>query len=410
MNDGLACDYFMTNAWCKGNTGKIYYGCNDGFITFHPDSISGVERSYDAPLIFTGAKIAGIKKYLAPDITEITLLPGETNLELYFSSLDYRFPNQKKYACYLENLDKTWGDTISKPVAIFTHLRPGNYVFHAKGTDSHGNWLNKELALRIHVLPFWWQSLWFKLLVIFSLTAIIGLLTYYFVKKREATLQKAAQEALLAARRYQILPHFIFNSLNAANEFLAEDDVAGANKFITKFAELMHLNLGDLSEDFITLSKERHFLQLYLEVQQRRYHDKFDFRIEIEESLKAFEAAIPPMLIQPLVENAIQHGLRPLEKKGLLIVKFEKNNGHLFCIVTDNGVGRNKSAELKNLSSMHHHIGLENVKNRIDLLNKLYNRAISFSIEDLVGKDGMASGTRAILKMELQEYQRIINK
>ncbi len=409
--DGLVCKFFMTDASFKSNhSGKLFFGCNDGFVAFHPDSVGIKEQPYNAPLIFTEAKIGGIKHYLAPNADELILQPGETNLEFNFSSLDFRYPLQKRYTFYLENLEKTWGDTLAQPVATYTQLRPGSYVFHLKGTDSYGNWLDHELALRLRVLPFWWQSLWFKTLAASSLVSLLALLGWYLLRKREAALRKTSQEALLAARRYQMLPHFVFNSLNAANEFLAEDDVAGANKFITNFAELMHLHLGELGQDFIPLSQEQHFLVLYLEVQHRRYRDKFDYHIAIEESLAAIDAAIPPMLIQPLVENAIQHGLRPLEKKGMLIVNFEKRNGELVCSVTDNGVGIRKAAELESLSSMHHHVGLENVKNRIALLNQLHQTAISFSMEDLKGEDGKASGTRAILRMRLWEYKQITTK
>jgi streptogramin lyase len=396
----------LSGAWFQSKkSGKIYFGMGDGLLVFHPDSVEANKRqSFIPPLRIPSVKISGIEKYLPPDAAELTLQPGETNLELHFATLDYRFPNQKRYTFYLENLERTWGDTLAEPTAVYTHLRPGSYMFHLRGTDSFGNWLNGERTLRVRVRPYWWQAWWFKWGAATAVAGLLGWLAWYLVRRREAALRKASQEALLAAQRYQILPHFVFNSLNAANEFLTEDDVAGANKFITGFAELMHLHLGDLRQEFLPLSQERRFLSLYLEVLHRRYRDKFNYHIEADEALAALDPAIPAMLVQPFVENAIQHGLRPLDRKGFLVIRFFRNREELICEVQDNGVGRKRAAALGEGMPGHHHLGLENVQNRIALLNQLYRAGISFRMEDLIFENGAPAGTKAVLRWRFQKY------
>lgn len=410
LNEGLACDYFMSDAWYRSpRSGKIYFGCNDGLIVFQPDSVKQTTRAYDAPLVFLSARVAGLEKYLPPNAVELELQAGERNLELRFTSLDYRYPGQKKYAFYLEGLEKPWGDTSGTPWAIYRNLAPGRYTFHLKGTDSHGQWMEKERALRIIVQPFWWQSAWFKTVAGLAIACMLAGILWLMIHRqrrqlleRQAALEKASHEALLAALRNQMEPHFIFNSLNAANEYLSENDVAGANRFLSRFAALMDMQMGDLRRHFVPLSQEIQFLELYLEIQHRRYRDKFDYRIEVDVP-PTFDPILPSMLVQPFVENAIRHGLRALDHKGFLLVRFTKQSGALICMVEDNGVGRKKAEMAQDYKNVHHYIGLENVKKRIALLNQLYDADLFFYIEDLVNSAGAPAGTRVILKMKIRE-------
>ncbi|AYN69596.1 sensor histidine kinase [Euzebyella marina] len=236
--------------------------------------------------------------------------------------------------------------------------------------------------------------------VIYSLLLgilLLGLATFFFYRSNQQ--QKLANHLLaLKSLRSQMNPHFIFNALNSVNNYIAKSDERSANRYLSEFSTLMRSVLENSEEDFIPLSKELELLQLYVKLEHSRFPEKFDYEIKIDGSADIESFQIPPMLLQPYIENAIWHGLRYKKEKGQLNIALEKvGSDKILVTISDNGIGRQKSAELKTLNQRKQKSkGMGNIKKRIAILNDMYKNKLDVKISDL-NADG--SGTCVVFTL-----------
>ena len=212
------------------------------------------------------------------------------------------------------------------------------------------------------------------------LLVVLAYLMYKYIKQ-----QKLANNLLaLKSLRSQMNPHFIFNALNSVNSFIATNDERTANKYLSDFSKLMRAVLENSEEDFIPLQKEIQLIELYTKLEHFRFKDKFDYKISVEETIDIEAYKIPPMLLQPYIENAVWHGLRYKEDKGILDIKIcKKQKDQIEITIADNGIGRKKSKALKTENQKKHNSkGLGNIKKRVTILNEMYKDKVDISIED----------------------------
>ncbi len=222
-------------------------------------------------------------------------------------------------------------------------------------------------------------------LIIYGLLGIIIIIgvTSFFIYKNAQASKLANRLLALKSLRGQMNPHFIFNALNSVNQFISQQDERTANRFLSEFALLMRLVLENSQEDFIPLQKEQEILSLYLKLEHYRFRDKFDYEIKIDDGINTEMIQVPPMLIQPYIENAVWHGLRYKNEKGKLLLHFYKQNGNMVAEITDNGIGRKRSAELKTQNQKKHNsTGLKNIEERLSIINKVYKLNYRVQIED----------------------------
>ncbi|MGV3695846.1 tetratricopeptide repeat-containing sensor histidine kinase [Flavobacterium sp.] len=232
--------------------------------------------------------------------------------------------------------------------------------------------LKDELISRKNSFNYMLIAAFFLLLIFFGLIAK----ALYAIKKKN-------KEIALQSLRREMNPHFIFNSLNSVNQFISQNKELEANKYLSNYSNLMRNMMENSNKDFVTLSNEIEQLKKYLDLEHLRFHDKFDFKIEVDETLDTDAVFVPNMIIQPHLENAIWHGLRYKETKGLLLLKFELKNNRIITTVDDNGIGLTKSSELKTQNQkVHQSRGVTNTKERIALLNELYKKEITFEIRE----------------------------
>lgn len=246
---------------------------------------------------------------------------------------------------------------------------------------------NQERQLQKEKLSFQWWS-------IVSLIVVIGLLIFaVFMMYQRTRIQKKHNMMLdLKALRSQMNPHFIFNALNSVNNFIAKNDELNANKYLVRFSKLMRSILDNSDLDYIPLSKEVEVLDLYLQLENMRFPDKFSFKFEVDEQINVNDYEVPPMLIQPHIENAIWHGLRYKETDGILKVNLTQENDCLKITVEDNGIGRKKSQELKTKNQQSTQSrGIKNTQKRMEILSKIYKQEIKLQITDSEDYD---SGTK----------------
>ena len=227
---------------------------------------------------------------------------------------------------------------------------------------------------------------------------LMSLLTFY--KHRANQKQQLANNLLaLKSMRSQMNPHFIFNALNSVNSFIAVNDERNANRYLSEFSALMRSVLENSDEDFILFTKEIELLELYVKLEHNRFQDKFDYEIYIDKTIEIDEYRIPPMLLQPYIENAIWHGLRYRKEKGNLTISIrQKEKDAISICIQDDGIGRKKSLEMKTKNQLKQKSkGMSTIKNRIAILNDMYQDKISVQISDL-NEDG--SGTKVELTLK----------
>ena len=218
--------------------------------------------------------------------------------------------------------------------------------------------------------------------------------------KAKAALQQRASELEMQALRSQMNPHFIFNSLNSINRFILQNNKAAASEYLTKFSRLVRLILQNSQAALIPLESELESLQLYLELEAVRFNHHFEFKINVEDDLDIGILKVPPLIIQPYAENAIWHGLMHKEEKGLLLVKLYEEQDVLYCKITDDGIGRQRAAEMKSKSAnTHKSMGMRITAERIAILQQKKQLDTYVTITDLVLPDGNAAGTEVLLKI-----------
>ncbi|MBO0331444.1 tetratricopeptide repeat-containing sensor histidine kinase [[Muricauda] lutisoli] len=239
--------------------------------------------------------------------------------------------------------------------------------------------------------------------IIYSLIfGIASLALTAFLYYRSNKQQKLANNLLaLKSLRTQMNPHFIFNALNSVNNYIAKSDERSANRFLSEFSVLMRSVLENSEEDFIPLAKELELLELYVKLEHSRFSEKFDYEIEVDEKIDIDAFHIPPMLLQPYIENAIWHGLRYKDEKGFLKIKVRQLTKDMLEIcIEDNGIGRKKSAALKTANQKKQKSkGMGNIQKRIRILNDMYKNRVEVSISDL---NNDQTGTRVSLRLKKQ--------
>ncbi len=239
-------------------------------------------------------------------------------------------------------------------------------------------------------------------LIIYSLIGglvlllITGYLMFKYIKQ-----QRLANNLLaLKSLRSQMNPHFIFNALNSVNTFIATNDERTANKYLTDFSKLMRAVLENSEEDFIPLKKEIELLNLYTKLEHFRFQDKFDYSIDVDETIDVEEFQIPPMLLQPYIENAVWHGLRYKTEKGHLnIIIKSKSKDEITITISDDGIGRERSKTLKtDHQKKQNSKGMNNIKKRVAILNEMYKDKVDVAIADF--QDLEDAGTKVVVTLK----------
>jgi LytS/YehU family sensor histidine kinase len=268
-------------------------------------------------------------------------------------------------------------------------------------------WNKDPLTFEFQILPPVWQRWWF---IAFSLLAIIAGIWSIFqyrikqintknrIEKEKLLMEKSIIELEQEASRLQMNPHFIFNSLNSIQGFITINDTVQAKRYLAKFARLMRLILENAREEYIPLQNEIDMLENYLELEKLSRNNIFEFNININESINCETTEIPPMMIQPFVENAIIHGIKNKEGKGLIELNFNIKDSLLVCEVVDNGIGRQKSDEIKTKTKpKHKSTGMSVTRKRLEQFKIQTGSNAGVDIVDLKDEQGNSVGTKVVV-------------
>lgn len=207
----------------------------------------------------------------------------------------------------------------------------------------------------------------------------------------------------MGALRSQMNPHFIFNCLNSIDYYILKNETVKASDYLNRFSRLIRLILQNSRDNQVNLKDELEALRLYIEMEALRFQGQFVYTIQIKNGLVPVDHEIPPMLLQPYVENAIWHGLLHSDRPGRLDIILTLEAHNLICVIQDNGVGRDFVQEMNTLSNLKtRSMGTKITEDRLELFSKLYHNEASVNILDLKDKSGQARGTRVELSIPLQ--------
>lgn len=221
-------------------------------------------------------------------------------------------------------------------------------------------------------------------------------------EKKEAQFQRNLADISLSALRSQMNPHFIFNCLNSIKLYTTQNDTTAATEYLSKFSKLIRLVMENSRNDRITLRSELDALQLYIEMEVMRFKEKLAYTINVNDNVETDYIEIPPLLLQPYVENAIWHGLMHKEAGGRIDinVSMQKNESLLEISIVDNGIGRARSAELRSkTATKHKSYGMKVTSERIALINQIYRTGANVAIHDLIDAEGQPGGTEVTIQI-----------
>ncbi|MBI4929204.1 MAG: histidine kinase [Bacteroidetes bacterium] len=335
-----------------------------------------------------------------------TFMHDENNLRFILEALTYKSAD-KTYSYRLLGADSTWHTTLSNEIN-FSNLASGQYTLQAKAYNNDGIASTIPVSFSFVVLNPFWQTWWFISLEIIILIGCGYLYIYYRMKKikkqevEKTSINKQLAEYQMVALRAQMNPHFVFNAINSIQSYILNNDSQFAYDYLAKFSKLIRQVLSNSQHSSISLEKELEALKLYIELEQTRFKERFDFEILVDDNLPIEEIKVPTLLIQPYLENAIWHGIMHLNesKKGKLKVHLFLNVSVLKIIIEDNGIGRERSTLLKK-ESTHESFGMMLSEKRVDIL-KAINVKADIRIIDLYNDNKFSVGTR--VEIDLPTY------
>jgi len=330
---------------------------------------------------------------------------SKNDISIQFNGISYIDKGEVTYFYKLNNQDNKWSSTKESQVN-YKSLPASKYTFKVYCVNGGGIKSDVQSIL-FKITPPFWQENWFKFLIFSLLVIVVYLIVKKILNKQKVkfeaeklkiqserdkvNLEKQLLELEQQALRMQMNPHFIFNALNTIKGYYAEGNDDKANDYISNFSMLLRMLLEN-TEPTVSLSTEIKMLNLYLGLTAIRYKNSFEYCIDIGKNVKQDEIEIPILLLQPIVENAIIHGLAPKKEKGTLLISFKKKKKQLECVVKDNGIGR-KAALKNNKHKQHESRAIKITKERLNLITDAKSNQPSFYIEDLYNSNGLGIGT-----------------
>jgi len=386
---GLIKSTFQSACFITSPGGKWLTCTGTEVVGFYPQQLRAVQQK-TAPVNITGFKVFANPLFIDSLISRqepVRLSYKQNFISIEFSNLVFSGTQRTNYFYRLEGVDPGWVYGGPRGYANYTNLPPGTYTFRVRTENA----VNDEgaAAFQISIVAPYWAALWFKALV----AVTIVLLLLWMVRRRyqrlrlEADMKQQIANTEMMALRAQMNPHFIFNCINSIDALIQNNDKYLATMYLNKFARLIRNILDSSRQNTIPLTRDLETLQLYIDLEQFRSEDKFTSEIHVEDELQEEDCRIPPLIIQPYVENAILHGLRPRQDKaGRLSIRICREGEYLVYRIEDNGVGRDTTAQ----RSPHNSYGMKISGDRVNLFNKQEN--IPVIVTDLY-QDGLPAGT-----------------
>jgi ligand-binding sensor domain-containing protein len=385
--------------------GSVYGGGLDAVVRFYPEQIMKYKVAARTCIME-----ALVNDRIVPFTIDrngqkqLQLSADQNSLVVDFDVINYDLASTNQYYYKLSPGDNDWKQSENGKLNFY-NLQPGKYRLEVKGASKLSDRSTNIDSLDMVIQPYWYQSSWFKMICL----AVAGFIIYYAVRRRielirkDAAFRQRIAEVEMTALRAQMNPHFIFNSLNSVENFIMQNEKRLASDYLNKFARLIRLILENSRKEAVTLARDMESLQLYVDLEQLRFNNKFRYITDIDKALLEGDYSVPPLLIQPFVENAIVHGLAPSEKNGLFLrVSIRLEEDQIKYTIEDNGIGRAQSmAYTERNRPSHKSLGLDITRERIGIMNRRHGREATLEFVDLQDEKLEAAGTLVILTIRV---------
>lgn len=409
---------YLVPAYIDENKGIYNTEFNGGFqnnyssfdnVNFYFPTLQGIVyyNSHPIPISNEKVKLKGIwsdDKKISPNhlkferkTKQITFSFFTTNF-VEFENIHYQYKISK------DNEFKNWSKPQKETEVRLQNIEPGNYTFMVRSIDSSNKRNPYFIKINFEIEPYFYETWWFIILLIIGVSGLfISIVAYQFYRKKLRLTQliqmdMMIQETEIKAIHAQMNPHFIFNSLHLINHLITSKKYKKAEELLLNFSKLLRNVLEKSDRLFLTISEEMHFIELYLNIQKSRFNEQLNYTISCDPKLNHLE--IPSMIIQPIVENALLHGIaHKMEGIGSISITITKKNNQIHILIQDNGIGRKASAILNSTKS-HRSAGYSLIQKKIDLLKSKYKIAVSYTITDIEKKN--TTGTLVHLIIDIQ--------
>lgn len=398
-DDGLLSNYiYCLEVW----NNKLWLGTDDGLLSI---ALHKAKPKVVAPkIVFEQIKV-GQDEMLGMDATVFKYT--QNDIAIHYVGISFNKPESGFYRYrlrYDNDYDTTYTYTDNTSVN-FLNLNPGRYVFEVACRNKNNIW-SESITYKFHIVPHYTQTTWFKVVVILGISILLIIIIWWQYREIKRKNEKESQlkelefkfkESELAILRNQMNPHFVFNALNSIQSYILQSDPETASGYVQRFSVLMRSSLEYTMDDWISLRKEIDFLSNYLHIEQLRFPNRFKFEITCHPDVDMEEVNVPPLLVQPFVENCVKHAFTPEEKNGMVTVHFEMDGDEIVCTVVDNGIGILQAEARTKLK--HRSYGVEVVRNRLNLLNNEADNSEKLTYVDLEDKGTGTTGTKVIIRI-----------
>lgn len=417
-NSGLKSVETNLNAVFVDQLSRVWMGTGQGTVRFDRS-----KRSNKVVDLIPLVQIVEMQLDLKPtdwtvfskDVNPKTLLPEglslssrQNYLTFYFEGVSLSHPDEVVYKIKLDGLDENWTPPINQNSFTYPNLSYGHYTFNVVASIDGKNW-SDPVSLSFEIRKPYYLTWWFISLMVILLVLLVSVIYYRRKQAREQKLQteKLYYKSRLLALEQQTLNasmnrHFIFNALNSIQYYINTQDRISANKYLTSFAKLIRKNLDSSVNDTgtVSLQDELERLELYISLEHMRFQKKFDYEIKVDGSLDQDAIQIPPMILQPFVENSIWHGLLPQESGGKIWIRIFPRGENIIFEIEDNGIGIEESRKSKTDNS-HHSKGMLITSGRIEVLKKVTQQKMTIvGPYQINNEEGRPKGTRVELVLE----------
>jgi len=378
-------------------TGQLYLCSNEYISTFPFTPSPEVDMSSD--LVIEEVTIDNDQSYYQP-FDPVQIRYNENSLMIHYTVIDYEKSHYR--FSYRPYTDHPWINLGDQRAINLSNLQPGTYTIQIRASGKPG--VEKMKELRVVIRSPLWKTPWFIALV----ALVIGVMVYWQIRKRirhirqKANLDKLLSQTEMKALQAQMNPHFIFNSLNSIGEMILNNENKEASNYLSKFARLIRITLDQSSQSMVSLRNTIDYLERYMEMENIR-NSLFTHQISMDPTLDLDETMVPPMLIQPFIENALWHGVSAGNKRIHVKIAFSKDHKNLICTIDDNGIGIHQARQQNHTNGRHQPVGITNIQTRVALLNEKYNLHGQISIKDKKDIQGHTeTGTLITLQLPLE--------
>lgn len=381
----------------RESNGVLWFGTVNGLIRFDP-------KIWQPDTARPKTNITSIRLFYKDTVLpqNVELNWSENNLSFEFIGISLSNPQKVLYRYMLEGFENKWSPKTPENIRTYSNLPPGTFTFRVKSCNSEGVWNEEPASFTFTIATPFWKRIWFWIILLGIATLGLFMVIRLRIRnirlreRREAQTKVEIATNQLKALRAQMNPHFVFNSLNSIQHFILNNNSPEAGKYLNKFAKLIRTILYNSEKPSVSVREELDALRLYLDLESLRFEGKFTYVIEVGDDVDQDYFEIPTMLLQPYCENAILHGLMPKDSGGKLKVSIYLRGDMLVCQVTDNGIGREKARQIRQLSNKKDHksMGMRITQDRLEIINRLQGSNLSLAITDLFDDNGNPAGTR----------------